>query len=682
MVIDSRVEDRRRNDRRNDRKKDRKKRARKKQRNGCLSCLLTLVIVLVVFVGALYGGGMFAWNTYAQPKFGISFNDALGLVGGVYSVKEKDVITNAYGEEDVDGFYSELSDALFLDSSIDLRTSLSDVLDEFIAGMVAKDESSTTDGTTDGTDSSVSTAEEESSSSGSTGNEALDNFLKELKFDFSRLKDYEDEYVTPEILEITDKQTAAFLDDAIKSALNKEAIKSQLPEMVQSVNLGNIVDIPQIIVTKVEEDGIEKTALTLTIRLNLRSTIKEVASSYNKALGAVAYLLPKTFLATATIYPDDYLHAAEIRVNSFSKEKMNNAYSIANYFLKDTDYGSIDGILKMVNQKAIEMVEKVQQVVPVNFVATGSMEMHPIKALMNVLGATEVTETQFYCMIRDLFLPTFDDVKTTLGFSETTTYDDVLAMIETGKQAVVDEISSKLGVEAGYLTADNMLTKLQGIGGEDSELIEKISLSNIAYGDSYVEEDAKMRIPYNGLVGLLSGYLNDATSTDDSTSEIPLEMINATYDESSETLTLVLKIGVQELIISKIDSSSSFSGIVNQIIPEAIYIRAAVSLADEDTSAAGIMINNRDLEGTQDLLNTINGLMGSLGGGTGLDYESLSSTIATKARDGIKDLNAQLGNAFLFKNEAAYLPSLYEIMANKSLIPSLAFVAIVEDNDS
>ncbi len=79
------------------------------------------------------------------------------------------------------------------------------------------------------------------------------------------------------------------------------------------------------------------------------------------------------------------------------------------------------------------------------------------------------------------------------------------------------------------------------------------------------------------------------------------------------------------------------------------------------------MINNRDLAGTQDLLNTINGLMSSLGGGTGLDYESLSSTIATKARDGIKDLNAQLGNAFLFKNEAAYLPSLYEIMANKVL---------------
>ncbi len=679
MSRSSRVEDRRRHDRHNDRRDRARRRKRKEGRSCCSSCIISLVVLFVITAGLLYGGGTFAWNQYAKPMFGISFNDALGLVGSTYVTKEKDVINNAYGEGDVDAFYTNLSNALFLDEDVKLRESLDEVLDSFIEKMANGE----TNGSGSGTGNEEIATEEEltegSSTPTTTGNEALDNFLKSLDFDFSRLKDYEDEYATPEVLSLTDKQTAAFLDDTIKTALKKDAIKGKLPELVQNVSLENIVDIPQVIVAQEGPDGDKQTALTLTVRINLRETIKEVASAIHPALKVAAYLLPKKLLATITIYPDNYIQEAKIRVNSFSDKRMNDAYAIANYFLKDTQYESVNGILTMVNQKAIEALEKVRAVVPVYFLETGSVEMHPIQALMNVLGATEVTETQFFCMIRDLFLPEFDDVKQALGFEEDDTYEGIAAKLAAGKTTLVGEISNKYAIEPGYLTADNMMDKLKGVGGESSELIEKISLSNLDLdSEIYNANDVKVRVPYVALAGLLSGYLNEAASGgegglseaeegESSTSKISFEMINATYSEAAETLTIVLKIGVLDMLGTSLNPDSPISGVVSKLVPENIYIRASVCLADSDESPATIMINNRDAEGTVDLLNTIGALVKSLGSESGLDYTSLSQDVATKARTGLKDLNTQLGNAITFKNDAAYLPSLYDIMANKIL---------------
>ena len=405
--------DRERRERIRQRRQEQRKQERKKERHKsrCARCLVTIVILLVVTVGVLYGGGTFAWNTYAKPKFGISFNDALALVGSTYIAKEKDIVTNPYGEGDLDGFYSELSDALFLDESVNLKESLTEVLDGFVTSMMNSGEEETTEVPESNELSTAGESTEGDAASFTTGNEALDNFLKALKFDFSSLKDYEDEYTTPKVLEITDKQTAAFLNNIIGTAVSSDGVKGKLPELVKEVDLSQVVTIPQVTVASDNAVGLDGVSLTLTVKLNLRDTIKDVANQIYPALGYVSYLLPKALYATITIYPNDYLKQAQIKVNSVSDKKMGDVYSIANYFLASTEYESIDGILRMVNQKAIEAIEKVQDVVPVNFVATGSVQVHPIQALMKALGATEITETQFYCMVRDLCLPTFDDVK-------------------------------------------------------------------------------------------------------------------------------------------------------------------------------------------------------------------------------------------------------------------------------
>ena len=683
MSKDSRVDDRRREQRRRDdakrraeeekrrqaaekrrieARKRRRKQGEKKHRSCCASCAIVIAVLIVVTAGLLYGGGFFAWKQYAEPMFGISFNDALALVGSTYIAKDSKIVTNPYGETDLDGFYGSLSSALYLDESVNLKESLKDVLNGFVVNLTKKDEASVE------SVAFLDGGSESGSSSSITGNTALDDFLKSLSFDFSRLKDYQDEYTTPQVLNLTDKQTAAFLDNTIDMALGSDALKTNLnlPEQFSSLALQDIVDIPQVVITNEKENGLDQVGLTLTVRVNLRDTIKDVASTYHKALSAVAYLLPKKLYATITIYPNNYLKEAKITINSFSDERMNDAYSIANYFLKDTQYGSINGILQMVNQKAIEAIEKVQDLVPVYFLPTGSVEMHPIKALMNVLGATELTETQFFCMVRDLCLPTFEDVKTNLGFAEDVTYESVENYLKANKTELVNEISRKYALEVGYLTADNMLDKLQGVGGESSELIEKVSLSNLDFSDAtYNANNAKVHVPYAGLAGLLDGYVNKTPAEGET--QMNFKVINCLYDQDTKTLSLVLQIGVLDAMSSTLSSDSPYAGFLGQIIPENLYIKASVCIEAGSEEPASIAINNRDAQGTQDLLNTIGQLTSSMGSSLGLDYTSLSSTIATSIRDGIKTLNEQLGTDLTFTSSSAYLPSIYDLLANKIL---------------
>ena len=668
-------ERRERKERYKQRQQQKRKQQRKSERhkNRCASCIISIIIMFVITLGALYGGGTFAWNTYAKPKFGISFNDALGLVGSTYIAKEKDIVTNPYGDDDLDGFYNELSDALFLDKEkVNLKESLADVLDSFVTSMVDSDssEGESTDSMTEHEVSSSGESTEESSGAEefTTGNAELDNFLKSLSFDFSSLKDYEDEYKTPKVLEITDKETAAFLNNVIGTAVSSDGIKKKVPDYIKSVDLAKVVEIPQVTVASNNAVGLEGVSLTLTVKVNLRDTIKDVAKSFHEALGFVSYLLPKALYATITIYPNDYLKEAQIKVNSFSDKKMGDLYAIVDYFLKDTEYKSINGLLQMVNQKAIEAIEKVQDVVPVNFVATGSVQVHPILALMKVLGATEITETQFYCMVRDLCLPTFEDVKEAIGLASYKDLDALDAKLVESKADLAAEITQKYGLAPGYITADNMLDKLQGVGGENSELIEKVSLARLDYTDSsYVQNHSRVIMEYVSLAGLLDGYLNKPSEGESEGSGIKYKIINSMYDEATQTLSMVLQLGVLEAIAGKMDDGSILKSFIGQIVPEYIYIKAGVSLNEADEGGAKIAINNSDNAQTIELLNTINALTSGMGASLGLNYEELTSTIGVKIKDGIKDINTQLGNDIAFTSAKAYLPSIYEIMANKIL---------------
>ncbi|MBQ9370295.1 MAG: hypothetical protein IJU10_04380 [Clostridia bacterium] len=80
--------------------------------HGCRNCLIANLVILIVFIAALYIGGSVMFKTYVSPHIGgVTLGEALSLAGKVMFGKEA---KRDYGEEDLDNFYTDLSDALFL----------------------------------------------------------------------------------------------------------------------------------------------------------------------------------------------------------------------------------------------------------------------------------------------------------------------------------------------------------------------------------------------------------------------------------------------------------------------------------------------------------------------------------------------------------------------------------------
>ena len=85
---------------------------RLKKRNCCLTCSIICFILLIIFVVALYVGGTILFKEYVSPHIGgLGLNDAIALAANVFSGKEA---KTTYTEDDLDAFYSGLSDAIFL----------------------------------------------------------------------------------------------------------------------------------------------------------------------------------------------------------------------------------------------------------------------------------------------------------------------------------------------------------------------------------------------------------------------------------------------------------------------------------------------------------------------------------------------------------------------------------------
>ena len=82
------------------------------KRHGCLTCLIVNLVIIVVFIAALFIGGSVMFKTYVSPHIGgVTLGEALSLAGKLMFGKES---KRDYTEADLDSFYSELSESLFL----------------------------------------------------------------------------------------------------------------------------------------------------------------------------------------------------------------------------------------------------------------------------------------------------------------------------------------------------------------------------------------------------------------------------------------------------------------------------------------------------------------------------------------------------------------------------------------
>ena len=640
------------------------RRRRRRRSNGCLKCLTTFLIVCILIVGVVYAGGMFACKQYAEPTVGITFNEALGVIGTIYGGKESKAVTKPYAEEDLDSFYTDLRSSLYLKDTVDLKDSFSNVVADLLA---SKEE---TEAEVQTTAAGEGTPEEETQSSEpfTTGNAAIDDLLNQLDFDFSSLKNYVNEEETPQLLEISDKQLAAFLDDTISSLLTSDAINDKVGELTQSmgmsVDLTNVVKIPQVIIENKNPLDETQTGVTLTVALNLRQTVKSLLSSKSSALGIVAGIVPKAIYATITIFPNDSERSAQIVINAASDEKMSVILRLANAALKNTEYGSVDGILKTVNQKAIEAIAKVQELVPVSFVDSGSVELKPIKALMNMLKITEISETQFLSMIRDVCLPTFSDVSTSLGFPESITYDQISTIIDQKILLLIDELEDKYAIEENYLKKETLYSQLTKVDSDDGSdcLKNHIEPDRLPLADaSYVASEHKVDVAYQAFAGIINGYLEENPISSGSMN-MSINVINMYYSTSLNVMSIVLEINLLEALSGSIEEGTIVYKLVSQLIPTSLYMTANIELATEGSTT--ISVNGKSIEQTQEHLATMVQICTSLGmDAASLEYSSLANQVGDAVRNGLNTVGEKLGADLVFEEELVKLPNIYEVLA-------------------
>ncbi|MDE7336714.1 MAG: hypothetical protein K2N32_01195, partial [Clostridia bacterium] len=207
--------------------KDEKAIKKNRSRKFVGKILATVFVLLFVgiVVGTTVGSYKIAenvWNENIGNEAQVPFKEVFSLFKGVRKSDEKDIVTNAYGDDDLTNFYSNIKNKMYLAESyeLDVMKILSKVLggedgeeSEQSPQESVGDVTITTQGTygydfvyvyeyKDGrrvesremlSDENLPTEDDgqEQPPQESTGNSALDDLLKEIEFDFSSIADYD-----------------------------------------------------------------------------------------------------------------------------------------------------------------------------------------------------------------------------------------------------------------------------------------------------------------------------------------------------------------------------------------------------------------------------------------------------------------------------------------------------------
>lgn len=415
---------------------------KKKKRSCCCSCLIAFMIVSIVLLAAIFGVGWYFGDKYSKEFLGMPLTDSLGVLQSLYGAKEKNVVDNPYGEEDLDAFYSTLKTQLLLKDEVDMD--LGEILDLVApdtqtsalisrnarsSAIASADETWNTDGTggsdnADGTDGA-----------GGSSNVLMDSLIDYIATKFTRANiDGEkittylnstagvDEYV----LSITDKSLAAFVNEFLnvgieyigKMDMGEDSPLAMIKEF--DIDISKTIMIKQVTINEravVDADGNESTAATmgLTIWVGLEDTVDKIASKYIEESGygwakgvasmAIKSLLPKNLYFTAEVGLNKSV-TPEIYLNGMKGASRENAYKLINAVMDLSGNGSdIQATVKTALDAALEstLYANADAVADFSEAAQGKVTIDVFKFLIDAMKINEGAEGADVVTKRDLF---------------------------------------------------------------------------------------------------------------------------------------------------------------------------------------------------------------------------------------------------------------------------------------
>ncbi|MDE7337190.1 MAG: hypothetical protein K2N32_03660, partial [Clostridia bacterium] len=451
------------------------------------------------------------------------------------------------------------------------------------------------------------------------------------------------------ILEISDKQLAAFVDEMLKGI---GEFFPAIKEMEASLGcaLSDVFEIKQIIISG-DVSVPESVGLKITLNVKLKNLVSALAKK-NSSLSFVQSLMPKNIFASVVVYPCDRTRAIQASINKMSEVNVEKIIRIADVILKKTGSGtSLSQILVDVNSKVVDTIEKAQDVIPLSFVTTGSMELYPIETLMKTLKV-DVSEQAFLTMIRDVKLPNAQS----LGFDA---FTQEVKLNDT--KTFIGEISAKYGIDNsdGKIGEDNTIADVMDFA-QGENILNSINLKSIDYSGEYVDKNVKVGASYQALSHMLSSYVNEREML----GNIKAKIINMSSSGKGD-LSIDIEVDVAQML--GINGDNTMAQLIRQLIPESIFATAIIDL--NNLQPTSVEINKVGVENSQNHLQTLTSLATSFNMDvSSLSYDSICSQVDNGIRQGLAQVKEKIGYDILFDTDKAYLPALYEIISGTSII--------------
>lgn len=643
-----------------------------KKVGAVIACICVLVFLAGIFglgFGA-YKTAEYLWNKNIGEESGVAFNELFGILNGVTKADENKIVTNKYTDDDLDGFYDNLKNKLYLSDDYDIDIS------SLIGGLLGNTQNGDTEGsqvsvTTQGTDgydlvylytypdgrvvqSSVALAEEESDQStdvddgsqseSGTGNAQLDAFLQDLEFDFSSLENYKGE---KNILEISDKQLAAVINEVYGSLSD---VFTQIQDIEAKIGkpLEEVLEIKQIIISG---DVItpESIKIKITVGINARDALSKIIDEQGLP-SILKKMIPQHMYATVIAYPFDATKAVQATLNQMSEVNVDKIVSIVDVVLKKLDKEfSLHDMLVKVNTKVVELLQKAQEKIPLSFVNTGSIDIYPIETLMKTLNVN-ISEQAFLFMMRDIKLPTEES----LGYD---IYTPEWKLEET--TAFVDDLTDKYCIDNsdGLITVTNTISDVVNLAGSEN-FLQNIQIKNMKYTAMYVQSYYRAKTSYLALANMLNTYVNEQNML----GNIKAEIITMSYEEDKSVLSVDIKVNVKETL--NVDVNGTMAKLIAQLVPDEIFVRANICLDESLQIATSIDVNQVGIEKSREHLLTLTELAKSFGMNVeSLDYDKLCLQIEDGIKQGLQKVKDAMKCEIIFEEDAAYLPNVFELVS-------------------
>lgn len=647
---------------------------KKKKKSGCLTCLVAFCCVVVIVLGGIFGAGFILYEEYVRPIVGISLPEAFGLIKGIYTPDRDKIITNPYDEvADNKAFYSNLKGALCL--SDDIEISITDILNETLS-------------------SSTQNAEDNSTAPPdfTTGNEYFDNLLRDAKFDFSSLENYDGK---AKYFNITDKQLASVLQEALVGASDIEQLKDI--EKTIGSELHTVAKVEQLIFT----ESSSKPKITATLGIDARTILKQTL--LKDSVGAIPAfirdilpsLLPKELLVSLSFFPNTEENAVVrnpiISINTTNDEVLERLFTSIDSYMASNGNAKIftpvfETVATTINSSLTQVTNMIGKDSLVYEASTNTLKVDTIGAVLMAMEIDTVSSVDFFSMIEHLHSVDFK------GKTEEELQSFLKTVIpnppsEEDLQKDLLNIQNSYGLDTTGWDASNILDNF------NEDLVQKLNLAEMNYRSPEDMKDTSklssktLALVINELL-MREDFLPSSTSSTSETSSptdfsqllkyisiadinVGNEIItnpNTLANEEKLYLDLIIKISVKTYLQGYLNNQI-YTNLVMSLLPDNLYFTARVLVTNpQPTDKIGISLNfNR--EGTDAMINTITALL------TKFSPESASLFDIGKLTEELENVIYPIINgepnkegkylvpiALTFQEGYINLPSLYEVV--------------------